>query len=69
MKEWIKTNILQSATMWVFAVLVILATIVLFLGRITGDAYIVFLPIAAGIALGKRAATQAIVGNRRVAEK
>lgn len=61
--EWFKTEILQSATMWIWFVLVVMSTVMLFLGKITGDQWVVFQPVAAGIALTKRAATQAISGN------
>jgi hypothetical protein len=62
MKEWIKINLLQSATMWVGALLLVAATGVLVFGEISGEAYLGFLAIDSAIMLGKRAATQAITG-------
>ena len=61
--EWFKTEILKSATMLIWFVLLVLSTVMLFLGKITGDQWVVFQPVAAGIALAKRGATQAITAK------
>ena len=64
--EWFKTEMLESATMWIWFFLAVLSTVMLFMGKITGDQWVVFQPVAAGIALVKRGATQAIVANSPV---
>ena len=61
--EWFKTEMLESATMWIWFVLAVLSTVMLFMGKITGDQWVVFQPVAAGIALAKRATTQAITNT------
>ena len=63
MWAWIKSNVFQSITIWIWIVLVAGSTIVLFLGKIDGNAWLTAQPIFAGIALAKRAFTQATGGS------
>ena len=62
-KEWFKENIVESVTNWIFGLLFITVTVLLIVDKITGDQYLIALPILAGIALSKRAVTQAIRSN------
>lgn len=61
MKEWIKQEILQSVTVWIFVLCFLIVTIAFFVGKLDGGQYITALPILTGLAFIKRATTQGIV--------
>jgi hypothetical protein len=62
MKQFLKDTF-TSLTFWIWAILLIGSTILLALGLISPDNWLVFQPVIAGIALTKRAITQAIQGG------
>jgi len=58
--DWFVEEFLKSVTILIGLLFLIVAIVMCAIGKITGEQFLIFLPIDAGIMFAKRAATQAI---------